>query len=152
MENYYPQLFVDEDAFEKGYFFVAVSEGQEIDNTNGAASSEAPQAEEFLGCVALTPNADDPAALWLGSYSVDPNQRRSGIGSALLQQTIETAKGARMSKIVLHTIGKHSKDLPAMAKARKVYERFGFKQGKWQHDLKYGDDTSVSLVWYELSL
>ena len=69
-----------------------------------------------------------------------------------MAQAIETAKAVDMSRIVLHTIGKHSKDLPAMAKARKVYERFGFKQGKWQHGLKYGDDTEVSLVWYELAL
>ena len=72
-----------------------------------------------LGCIAL--RRLDDAACEMKRLYVDPAARSSGLGRALLEAAIKTARRLGYREMKLDT-------LPHMLAARALYRRFGFKQ------------------------
>lgn len=73
------------------------------------------------GLVGLYTEHDDPDAIWLGWYCVDPHYRGYKIGSCLLSFAIDEAK--RRGKNSLHLYTTADEDYTT---ARMQYEKIGF--------------------------
>jgi GNAT superfamily N-acetyltransferase len=80
---------------------------------------------ESLGCIALRPL---PSALTSRKRTAEikrlystPSSRGLGVGSALIQRIVAEANKMGYEEIVLDT-------LPRMEGARRLYERFGFRE------------------------
>ena len=68
-------------------------------------------------------NKDDHETVWLGWFGVHPEYRRCGIGSSLLEFTINEAKRLGFKTMKIYT----STDENESA-AHKLYESFGFEK------------------------
>lgn len=81
--------------------------------------------QNISGLVGLYAECDDPNAIWLGWYCVDPHYRGYKIGSRLLSFAIEEAKKRGKNALHLYTTADEE-----YATARLQYEKIGFKQYK----------------------
>jgi ribosomal protein S18 acetylase RimI-like enzyme len=102
--------------------------GELFDTAARARSAQvlvAARAGAVLGSVTIarpgTPYADIARAgeLEFRMLAVDPRSRGAGIGAALVDAVIDTARAADFDAVVLTT-------MPAMAAARRMYDRIGF--------------------------
>ena len=76
-----------------------------------------------VGVSGFAPDKYDwPAILWLNWLYVDPACRRQGIGSALMEFTLDRARSLAVRKVYLDTDSD-----PSYGPAIRLYERFGFK-------------------------
>lgn len=75
---------------------------------------------ERAGCVFVVRNADDRSAAQLRCLLVDPFFRGMGIGTRLVDECLNFAKGAGYRKMVLWTND-------VLTSARRIYEQAGFK-------------------------
>ena len=82
---------------------------------------------QVIGTTGLYHMLEDPqSVVWLGWFCVDPQYRRQGIGTYLLNWTIEKAKQENESKLLLYTSEEESPE------AQILYAKFGFKTTKTQ--------------------
>eukprot|EP00457_Paulinella_chromatophora_P016560 gb/GEZN01017395.1/.p1 GENE.gb/GEZN01017395.1/~~gb/GEZN01017395.1/.p1 ORF type:complete len:252 (-),score=43.37 gb/GEZN01017395.1/:16-771(-) len=108
---------------------------------------------QLRGVIGLTPDRTDASTIWLCAFSVAHTHRAQGIGTMLLLSALEEASSSSSYKrIRLITLRKHSKGAPIMAKARRLYERAGFKIYKEDKGKKFGHDTTINVVFYERTL
>ncbi len=76
------------------------------------------EGEQFLGCCGLQQSFEQGDVLTVG---VDPDQRRKGVGSALLNALIEAFRQQGGLTLFLEV---RASNTPA----RRLYEKFGFRQ------------------------
>ncbi len=84
-------------------------------------------------------NKDDNENVWLGWFGVHPEFRKRGIGSSLLEFTINEAKAQGFKTMKIYT----STDENETA-AHKLYESFGFK--------KINVSTEREIIYYAKQL
>ena len=100
--------------------------------------------EKVLGTIGLyCYEFDKDKAFWLGWFCVDPNARKKGIGSQLLQFSINEAKRLRKKFLRLYT----STD-PNELDSHRLYEKHGFKLVKEEPLL----DAGLKTLYYQLEL
>ena len=91
--------------------------------------------------------------IWLQCFSVAMSHRKMGIGRRLFQFALDLSDILVFSTVRLVTLGKHSSsDHDIMGSARRLYERNGFKCYKEEHIDKFGNATSLSVLWYQLNI
>ena len=85
---------------------------------------------KVIGTTGLYKHTTDPKDLvWLGWYCIDPAYRGKGLGSYLLQWTIDLAKDEGYSVLKLYTSDDSYHDI-----AQKVYEEFEFTETGREED------------------
>jgi ribosomal protein S18 acetylase RimI-like enzyme len=86
------------------------------------------EGDELLGGVTYVPDRSSPLASFdadraagIRMLAVDKDARRSGVGEALVRACIARAQTEGRAEVLLHST-------PAMATARRLYERLGFRR------------------------
>lgn len=102
-----------------------------------------PETREIIGTTGLYTYPDDPGAVWLGWFSVDPACRGRGIGSQLLDLSIELARQSGATHLRLYT-----SDHPNEAAAQFLYEKKGLRVFAEEAPA----DGSPRLLYRELAL
>jgi ribosomal protein S18 acetylase RimI-like enzyme len=93
-----------------------------------------------VGAIDLTP------VLHVTHLMVDPEHRRRGIGRALLERTVEWARGTGVTKLELHVF-------PYNEAAIRLYESFGFRREglRERHYRRDGELVDAVLMAYEVT-
>lgn len=88
--------------------------------------------------------------VWLQGFSIAAQHRGKGMGGRLLDFVLSLNDIFGFDTVRLVTLGKHSEDtFDIMGAARRLYERRGFKLYKEVRVEKFGDNTSLSVLWYQ---
>jgi len=114
------------------------------------------EGDVLLGGVTYVPNPDstmsefsDPDAAGVRMLAVHPCHQGAGVGRALMESCIASARAQNRRRIVLHST-------PVMSIAQGLYRRLGFvpapEMDVWFTDAPYSKDEPLHLIGYVLPL
>jgi GNAT superfamily N-acetyltransferase len=108
--------------------------------------------ETIVGTIRVQKDSNDPSIFWFNTFSVMKQYRSKGIGTTLLHRAIVTAQLKNACRLRLVTLRDHSSGENVMDAACRLYFKSGFREYGREHVPKFGETTSIDVVWMEKEL